>query len=232
MDGKNSTIGKYSSLICIEPVRLIVKKTLSILLSQSFVLLSILACVTLNKPLEAAMPKPPAEIAGEIITLKEFKEEDFKALHNMLSPIVRKNLELPDEMTLEDTINFLKSRQEKAVKGELFVYSIFDNKDKKVIGSIEVRNKEDESSPGLVGCWINENYWGGGRYMEALKLLAEVYFALYPDIKSITARIELWNQRSYKAAIKFGCKLVGYLKDKNENPTQYIVEYSKPKILE
>ncbi len=147
----------------------------------------------------------PQEIKGKVITLKQLKEEYFLDYHNMFSDIVRENLEFPKHITLMYTVSYLREEMEKALAGKMLQYCIFDNKDKKLIGSVEVRelNKLD---PGQMGIWLNENYWGGGRALEALKLISRAYFALHPEEDSYIVHVRLWNKRSYSLLKKFGFK--------------------------
>jgi RimJ/RimL family protein N-acetyltransferase len=181
-----------------------------------------------NKPIDVAI-KAPTEVKGDKVTLKALKEEDFVDYHKMLSDVIRKNLEFSENMTLEETIQFLKPRIEKSIAGTLLIYSIFDNKDNKLIGSIEIRDKNDDSCPGQCGCWLNENYWGGGRFQEALKLIAAIYFKIHPDVKSFTGQVELWNQRSYHSSKKYGFKDAGYYYE-NGKPKRYILEYTRDQV--
>jgi len=142
----------------------------------------------------------PKKIIGEIISLKLLNEKDFEQYHQMLSPTIRKILHLPSG-TLQETINFLSGRNEKQQKDELLFYTIFDNKDQKLIGSIEIRDPEE--NPGQLGAWINENYWGDGRYQEALKLATEIYFT-WKQVDEVNAHVDKTNLRSIKAHQKFG----------------------------
>jgi RimJ/RimL family protein N-acetyltransferase len=175
-----------------------------------------------------AKKAPPAEVKGLLVTLKWLQEDDFEATCKMMSSAILKALEFPDTTTSEDIVKFLKGRLQRAQAGKFLVYSIFDNKDQTLIGSIEVRDRDDdEECLGLVGCWINENYWGGGRYMETLKLLADIYFDLHPEAESVTNQIELWNVRSYKAALKYGCTVIGYHYNKDGQPDRYFLKYTR-----
>lgn len=166
----------------------------------------------------------PDVVRGEIITLKRLKEKYFIDYHTMFSPIVRKDLEFPERITLDYTIRFLKDEMRKDAAGQTLWYCIFDNLDDKLIGYIEIREfREDDV--GQLGCWLNEKYWGQGRIQEALKLISRLYFSLRPHDHYI-AHVRLWNKRSYKALKKFG------LKDKDifyENgvPSRYILEMKK-----
>lgn len=170
----------------------------------------------------------PEEIKGTIITLKMPKEEYFLDFHNMFSDTVRKNLEFPKHISLGYTIAYLREEMKKSAKGEQLWYMIFDNKDNKLIGGIEIRELND-IDPGQLGCWINENYWGGGRLQEALHLITKMYFSLKPQEKSYIAHVRLWNKRSYYALKKYGLKEVGYFYE-NGQPARYLLEMHRDNV--
>lgn len=169
--------------------------------------------------------KAPTEIRGNKVTLRSLKEQYFIDYHNMFSSSVRKMMEFPDYITLDYTIRFLKMELEKIARGETFYYIIFDNQENKLIGYIEIREK-NETDPGKFGWWINENYQGKGYSAEAIKLIVPAYFKLHPEVKAFTAHVRLWNKRSYFALKKFGFKDIGYFYEGGQ-PTRYILEYRK-----
>jgi RimJ/RimL family protein N-acetyltransferase len=170
----------------------------------------------------------PEEVKGKIITLRKLKEEYFIDYHNMFSSTVRRLFEFPEHIDLDYTINFLHYEMEKERKGKQVFYCIFDNKDNKLIGHIDIREKvTDHDDLGQFGWWVNENYWGGGRAQEAFKLIKDVYFSL-TNAQSFEIHVRLWNQRSYKALKKCGCKDAGYFYE-NGKPTRYILECHREK---
>ncbi len=167
----------------------------------------------------------PETVAGKLVTLRKLKEEFFIDYHNMFSQTVRRGLEYPDEITLDYTIRYLRYEMRREEKKEILQYCIFDNKDNKLIGALEIREKND-LDPGQFGCWVNERYWGGGRFQEAVALISKTYFAL-TDAPSYCAHVRLWNKRSYAALKRFGFKDVGFYYE-NGTPTRYLLEYHRP----
>ena len=151
----------------------------------------------------------PAEIKGSIITLKTLKDEYFADLHNMFSNEVRKGLDFPPVINFAYTIGYLRTLEHQAKTTKGVLYTIFDNADQAPIGTIEIREYTPEDL-GQLGMWINEKYWGGGRIVEAIKLISKVYFDLYPEEKSYIVFARPWNQRSYRALIKAGCVEEGF----------------------
>jgi len=143
----------------------------------------------------------PETIPGKIVTLKILDQKYFENYHNMFSPKIRKALGLPEVATLDQTEDFLSKKIEDLKIGATIFYCIFDNKTKQLIGSIEIR--EPGFVDGQLGAWINEHFWGGGRYQEALDLMLQEYFR-QKKVDSINAFIESTNIRSFKAHQKYG----------------------------
>lgn len=144
-------------------------------------------------------------IVGKTVTLKPLEASFFDACHHMFSPTVRQWLHLPLTATTEQTREFLASRLVVIQEGKSHYFCIFDNQDKKLIGAVEIR--EPDFVNGQLGAWLNEKYWGGGRYQEALDLALKAYFS---DTKAteVNAIIDVDNVRSIKAHQKYGFKIV------------------------
>lgn len=137
------------------------------------------------------------QIVGEIITLKPLQESFFQDYHKMFSSTVKQALGLPEISTLEETVNFLSSAMND-LQHKMF-FCVFENRSKKLIGSIAIRTTDHPK--GQLGCWINEKFWGGNRYQEALKLVLQIYFK---TADSIFAFVRVINKRSLKAHQKAG----------------------------
>jgi RimJ/RimL family protein N-acetyltransferase len=181
--------------------------------------IAVLSFTSVQLP-SCAAPTPythfaPDVIPGKIVTLKKLREEYFIDFHNVFSTTVREAFESPKHITLDYTIHVLRYIMDLCDKGETLYYVIFDNKDDKLIGAIEVREKND-IDPGQLGCWLNENYWGGGRIQEAYQLISKAYFQLKPNEKSYEAQVRSWNIRSLKAMLKFGFVDEAILPDSKE----------------
>lgn len=170
----------------------------------------------------------PTEVKGERVTLRTLKEENFLDYHNMFSDTVRKNLEFPKNITFGYTAYYLRLELEQSAQGNQLHYLIFDKPTNKLIGSIEVRELDD-INPGQLGCWVNENYWGGGRFQEALHLINKTYFKLKPKADSYIAHVRLWNKRSYHALKKYGFVEEGYFNE-NGKPARHLLRMYRKNI--
>ena len=117
---------------------------------------------------------------------------------------------------------------EQSALGNQLHYLIYDNPTNKIIGSVEIREL-DNINPGQLGCWVNENYWGGGRFQEALHLINKTYFKLKPKADSYIAHVRLWNDRSYRALKKYGLVEEGYFYE-NGKPARYLLRMYRKNI--
>ncbi len=149
----------------------------------------------------------PNEIIGNIITLKIISLYYLNEYYSAFSPKVQRMLNISHaDGTYENTKKYLIKKNILQKNSEQLFYFIFDNFDKKLIGKIEIRNFNHKK--GQLGVWINEKYWGNGRYQEALKLISNLYFS-YTNNDYYTAQIHEFNLRSLFASIKYGFKFSG-----------------------
>jgi len=200
-------------------------RRLSIIIGfAAFASIGIASYVFINYRTQTApLSKPPEEIKGKLVVLKQLKEDYFIDYHNAFSPTVRKYLEFPEFITLGYTISYLQDQLKLSTSGRILLYCIFDKETDKLIGEVEVRDK-DVCDLGQFGWWINESFWGKGHAQEAIRMITNIYFRLKPNETSYVAHVRLWNKRSYHAMKKFGLTDVGYFYE-NGKATRYILEY-------
>lgn len=103
--------------------------------------------------------------------------------------------------SVESERNYINDRLVQLRKQDVFFYCIFDNTDNCLIGAIEIRDQQQ--CAGQLYSWLNERYWGGGRYQESLDLITKVYFK-HANVSYYTARVDVKNKRSYYALKKYG----------------------------
>lgn len=144
------------------------------------------------------------EIKGDLVTLRLLSKDHFADYAHMFSPTVRHALQVP---TVDNELTYLHERLSKVRQGSTLFYCVFDNSQNKLIGAIEIRDQAHY--PGQLYCWLNEQFWGGGRYQEALHLAARTYFQSTQE-RFFTARVDITNQRSYQALRKCGFAQDGF----------------------
>ncbi len=95
---------------------------------------------------------------------------------------------------------YLLERIPLIVQQRTFFYCIFDRCIQTVVGALEIRGPEH---PGQLYTWLRPDYWGKNYFQEALYLAQRFYFA-HTNALYFTARVDIDNQRSYKALKKAG----------------------------
>jgi len=176
----------------------------------------------------------PEQVRGEIVSLKKFSIKYAFDFYKMFSPTVRKHLEFPEKMTFGEVTMDIKLEIDAMKKGHSIAYTIWDNKDEKLIGSIKITERSTEHYSGYHGqlaMWLNENYWGGGRIQEAIKLISKTYFEVYPRAENYTAHARTWNPRSFRTLEKAGFKRVSEFSEDGK-VTQYRYELSRDTVIQ
>lgn len=168
----------------------------------------------------------PDVIKGTIVTLKRLQPSYFENYMKMINyPEVVKPLFFKEKLNYVWLKKYLQEELEREAVSKTFSYIIFDNKDQKLVGSIEIRNYDPRDN-GQFGVWLSPKYWGGGRLQEAFKLISKTYFKIKNENKFI-AHVEMWNLRSYYALKKCGFKLIDTLHFDNR-PSRYLLEFKNP----
>lgn len=144
------------------------------------------------------------ELKGSHVILRQLCQSYFDEYVTMFSPLVRAALHVSNPAS---EIEYLCDCLTKIKKNETLFYCIFDKLSDLLIGGIEIR--DEHVSRGQLYSWLHENFWGAGRYQEALTLISQEYFknsgALF-----FNAHVDIANQRSYHALRKFGCAQGGF----------------------
>ena len=117
---------------------------------------------------------------------------------------------------------YLEMQMEKVRTMDTFFLCIFERETNNFVGAIEIRNQSYRSQ---LYNWMHENYWGSGYYQEALLLALTFYFEKYPQEETVSARVDVTNQRSYKALLKAGFKEIA--KRKGPRGDQYLLEFHR-----
>lgn len=136
------------------------------------------------------------DLMGSLVVLRPLNPTYFEEYRALFSPLVAQILHAG---SVESEMEYVRDRYEKMQQGIGIFYLIFNQAENKLMGAIAVREHER----GQLYSWLNEQYWGGGRYQEALKLVTDYYFA-QTGMPVITAQVDMTNPRSYAALKKFG----------------------------
>ena len=110
---------------------------------------------------------------------------------------VRMLLHVPD---IQTEYQYLLNRMPLITQRRTFFYCIFDKLIHTIIGALEIRGQEH---PGQLYTWLRPDYWGRNYFQEALHLTQRFYFS-QTEALYFTGRVDIDNQRSYKALKKAG----------------------------
>lgn len=114
---------------------------------------------------------------------------------------------------IEDSLDFIRSAQEQFESSKSFVWGIEFKSDKKLIGTIDLRDFNSPHRCGDVGYVISKNYWNKGIITEAFRELIRFGFSEL-NLNRIEAHCEEENTGSWKVMQKSGLKFEGILREK------------------
>lgn len=138
------------------------------------------------------------KLLGKQVVLLPLQEEYIEQYLVMFSPKVRYALHVTNTESERD---YLRNSLVEMHTGKTVFYVITDILDNQLIGAIAIR--DSQIYKGQLYSWLNETYWGSGRYQEALTLITDYYFQLTKALY-ITAHVDITNVRSHRALKKHG----------------------------
>ena len=142
-------------------------------------------------------------LQGALIYLQELDESFFSDYISAFSFRVREILHVKYATS---ELEYLRQRLEKQKKDETVFFCIFDNDTEKLIGALEIRNQSETGSQ--LYSWLHEDFWGSGRYQEALRIASQEYFRRTSE-QLFYANVDANNKRSYYALKKNGFSDIG-----------------------
>lgn len=143
------------------------------------------------------------KLQGKLVYLQELNESFFSDYITAFSPKVRKKLHVKHATS---ELEYLRQRLEQQKEGKTVFFCIFDKQTKRLIGAIEIRDQSETGSQ--LYCWLHEDFWGTGRYQEALRLASQEYFKKTNE-DFFYAHVDQNNKRSYYALKKNGFTDIG-----------------------
>ena len=118
-------------------------------------------------------------------------------------PEVSKQLAWEPSASVEETQELVERWIENYQKNEEAPWGIVDKVTSTVIGSIDVRNYDEENRCAELGYCLSRDYWGKGLMGEALKSVIRYLFAK-TDITQIAAFVRIDNLQSQHVLEKVG----------------------------
>jgi len=143
-------------------------------------------------------------------------EKDTQAFFNLIETN-RSRLEdffagtVSQNKTIQDTVNYMISVNERIVKRVYFPYLIFDNHTNKIVGFIEIKNIDWSIPKAELGCFMDKDAEGKGIAGKALKLFCNFAFKHYEFCK-LFLRTHESNMSSRKIVENNGFTLEGKIR--------------------
>ena len=115
--------------------------------------------------------------------------------------------------TKQDSINFINFVEEQFHKESQVVWGIEIKSENKLVGTIDLRNWNNDNRCGETGYCISKKYWGTGITTEALKAVIDFSFRTL-NLNRVEAYCEEENVGSWHVMQKAGMKFEGVLREK------------------
>ncbi len=142
-------------------------------------------------------------LSGSLVTLKRLTRKFVPDYLSMFSECVAIKLHVP---SVQNEAQYIADRLKRPNCADLFFYCIFENDSNQLIGALEIRDAEEY--PGQLYTWLNQEFWGGNRFQEAMRLAVDYYFQK-TNQPQIIAHVDVNNARSYRALKKAGFADIG-----------------------
>jgi RimJ/RimL family protein N-acetyltransferase len=136
--------------------------------------------------------------SGKLITLRPLESKDINVYLEQLSDVVKQTLHIGSN---DDESTYISERLVAQKNNITCVYAVINNKSNELIGAVEIRPPIQYS--GQLYIWLNEHYWGGGYFKEAIQIVIALYFQ-ETNASFFTAHVDVYNTRSYFALKKAG----------------------------
>ena len=131
--------------------------------------------------------------------------------------------------SIEAEKDFLRLNSEKRKKNQEFNYAILING--KIVGGCGVHINQFRTFIGEIGFFLDEEYWGGGIAVKAVKLLEDIGFKKL-GLKRIEILMDPRNVGSERVAIKCGYKKEGTLMKAAKNGDEFTDAHIYAKVTE
>jgi [ribosomal protein S5]-alanine N-acetyltransferase len=159
------------------------------------------------------LPEIP-KIETERLILRNITENDVNDIFEYASvPDVTPFLLWNTHKTKQDSIDFVKFANGQFNNNLSLVWGIEIKSEKKLIGSIDLRDWNRIHKCGEIGYVISKKYWNKGYITEAMKTVIQFGFEIL-DLNRIEAHCEEENIGSWKVMEKCGMKYEGVLREK------------------
>jgi [ribosomal protein S5]-alanine N-acetyltransferase len=148
------------------------------------------------------------------LKLRPLFEEDVDAVYEYSSdPDITQFLLWYTHRTKDDSFSFIKFARDEFDKRSSIIWGIELRAERKIIGTIDLRNYNSIHRCGEIGYVIRKNYWNKGFVTEAIKAVIDYGFREL-NLNRVEAHCEHENTGSWRAMEKSGMKYEGSLREK------------------
>lgn len=153
-------------------------------------------------------------LSGKRIRLREFEEEDWKAVHKYASQKIVSQYQPWGLNTEKESITYVNEalKEAKINPRVRFAFAIVENKSGEMIGAGELFIRSSINREGEVGYVIHPGYWGSGYATEAANILFNFGFSTL-KLHRIFAPCDPRNEASEKVLKKIGMTLEGRVRE-------------------
>ncbi|OOE12799.1 GNAT family N-acetyltransferase [Fictibacillus arsenicus] len=153
-------------------------------------------------------------LAGKRIMLREFEEEDWKAVHKYASQEIVSQYQPWGPNTEKDSIAYVNEaiNESKNNPRVRFAFAIVENRSGEMIGAGELCIRSSANREGEIGYVIHPGYWGFGYATETANILINFGFSTL-KLHRIFATCDPRNKASEKVLKKISMTLEGRLRE-------------------
>jgi [ribosomal protein S5]-alanine N-acetyltransferase len=153
-------------------------------------------------------------LTGKRIMLREFEEEDWKAVHKYASQEIVSQYQPWGPNTEKETIAYVhEAMNEAKINPRVrFAFAIVETQSEEMIGAGELFIRSSTNREGEIGYIIHPAYWGSGYATEAANMLFNFGFSTL-KLHRIFATCDPRNKASEKVLKKIGMTLEGRIRE-------------------
>lgn len=164
--------------------------------------------------LQSLGPQEIPKMEMERLILRKITIDDVNDIFEYASiPDVTTFVLWDTHKTKEDSIDFVKFSDEQFNSNTSIIWGIVIKSEKKLIGTIDLRNWNTIHNCGEIGYVISKKYWNKGYVSEAMKAVIKFGFEEL-HLNRIEAHCEEENIGSWRVMEKCGMKYEGTLREK------------------
>ena len=151
------------------------------------------------------------ELAGSLVTLREFRMEDATSLFTAMTNGDVTRFISPPPNTVDGFERFIAWTHRQRAAGQSLAFAIVERGSDVAIGLFQVRSLDLDFGTAEWGFAIGSEFWGQGMFMDGAPLVIEFAFDVI-GVQRLEARAAVSNTRGQTALKKLGAVREGILR--------------------